>query len=144
MSAVYHFLNDPVMALGLTASNGVYNVTGWACVRSSLAPVSVNLTFGSSSVAHTTTNLASGTDIASLCQTTGANYRYNIPIPLSVIMQYQTQPLSVIASLPASGNTVARIIRWPDRGSILLKRCYCPSLRFINCINRSQGSIITP
>lgn len=81
--------------------DGSYLITGWACASNFPQSISVDLYLGGPAgqggvfINRTTANLSSEPAIAQACQSTGKNYRFQIPIPTSVAQRYSKRAIFV-------------------------------------------------
>ena len=91
---------------GVAQSGGSYWVVGWACASGETTSVDVDLylggagTNGGAWISRTLANNSSEAAVAQACGSTGAAYRFSVPISANEIAQYGGQPIYLYGISP--------------------------------------------
>ena len=86
---------------GIVRSGLEYDVNGWACAKTYPGSIDIHVYVGGPAggggtfVGSATANLASEPGVAAACNSTGANYRFSLLLPLALREQYGGQPIYV-------------------------------------------------
>jgi hypothetical protein len=142
---------------GITLAGLQYYINGWACARTYAASVDVWIYVGGPAGTGTwlgsaTANLNSEPAVAAACNSTGAHYRFSVPIPHSITQNYGGQAIYVHGISPIGlsnyllGNSAAFTVPSVDRsvtgfisGVVLENQQYY--LRGWACAKTNPGSI---
>lgn len=90
---------------GIAAENGDWWLGGWACVRGDSRSIDVIVSGQSGVLASARAALASEPDISTQCNSSGAAYRFKIPLN-SLVLDYPGEPIRVtgVSSQPGAQN----------------------------------------
>jgi len=125
---------------GITNNTGPYIIGGWACVLGNPSAISTDLYVGGPAgtgtfIGNYPDNAATGSAVASACNSTGTNYGFYITLAASTLQQYGGQPIYIYGH-SADGQTTLL------PASAALKVPFDTIRGFINGITNNSGPYV--